>query len=660
MLKMLVIGLDSIKPLRLIKDIYIRMGNCNELYMNEADYYLLQEVLNTYSAEERDYNELLAIMNNAKIYQGYVDLMNRITDISVWVFSDFYVNQGCNYGNLVMEQLIILSKLRNKEESSINDINFIVSGTECYQELKTNHEAIDYSLIKNELERVNKHTVNYLNKINELFTNKLQKTNIFMLSGSFKLSSAQSIDSMHDFLRIILQFEFWLKSRVSDFFQNENVHVYSNEYKFNYASASDISEEINSYYLFEAKGLNKYYLGDKYYCSIGRLLEMAKAITKLDVLMEKSKPLLTDVDTVLDKQLLYAMPYLLEEHAVKIKEHLDDKVIGKLKKKVKASIALINKQIQQVNMVAFDQKKIDLENGETITYYTAGKGQPIYIINAYGVDVDAWKPFVSMLAKQYYFVIGEVRGVKQQKIVHKNPEKFGVYGHVEDIEKIINQEKLNKFHIISWCSGVKQAFIYSKNNSERVLSNIVLTGEYAPYENSQKEHSKFSENVKDVYKIINEDKRVLEYYMKIIMNGLFTTTTDYQKLMNKVKLSEIGNVIDYIFQIVPDHDKNLILDSYSSSEKMTNFLEMCVEYYTHDIEEMIKNLDIPAMIVSSEKDIVANYKQASWADGSLRYSNHIILPEATHWVIRERIDDLCNVIDAHNKNCRLNRVKKYY
>ena len=660
MLKMFVIGLDSIKPLKLIKDIYVRMDRCCEININENDYYLLQEVLNTYNSTEGDYHELLAIVNNARIYKDYVVSINSITDISIWVFSDFYVNQGRNYCNSIMDRLTVLSNLRKKVGSNIKDINFIVSGIECYKEQKAHNEAIDYSLINNELERINKNTLNYLNKIDELFSNNFLQTNIFMISGSFKLSSEQSINSMYAFLRIIMQFEYWLKSRVNDFFQNEDMHVYCKENKINYADASDIADEIYSYYSYEAKGLNKYYLGDNYYCSIGRLLGMAKRIIKLDINTGKSKRFITDVDTILDKQLLYAMPYLLDAHAVKVNENVDDEVIEKLGKKLKESIATINKQINQVDMVSFTKKTINLESGDTITYYTAGKGQPIYIINAYGVDVSAWKPFVSMLAERYYFVIGEVRGVKQQKAIDNSTRKFGVYDHIGDIEEIIKNEKLNKFHLISWCSGVKQAFIFTQNNIDKVLSNIVLTGEYAPYENSQKEHSKFSENVKDIYKIINEDKRVLEYYMKIIINGLFTTSTDYEKLMNKVKLSEIGNVIDFIFQIVPENDKNLILDAYSSSEKMISFLEMCVEYYTHDIEEIIKKIKIPTIIISSEKDIVANYKQATWADGSLKYSNHIILPEATHWLIRERIDDLSNIIDAHNKNCRLNLAKKYY
>jgi len=264
------------------------------------------------------------------------------------------------------------------------------------------------------------------------------------------------------------------------------------------------------------------------------------------------------------------------------------------------------------------------------------------------------------LAEKYYFVIGEVRGVKQKQTVNSSADVFGVYDHVDDIEKIITNEELDQFHLISWCSGVKQAFIITQKNSEKILSNIILAGEFAPYENSEKERSKFSESVKEVYKLINEDQRVLEYYMKIIFQGIFTTTIDYERLMNKVKHSEVNNATDFVFQIVPDSEKEIILDTYSSSDKMIRFLAMCVEYYKHDVEEMIRAAETPTLIISAEKDAVANYKQAEWADRSLKYSNYIILPEATHWIIRERIDDLCNLINMHNKSCHLGLVKKYY
>ncbi len=66
--------------------------------------------------------------------------------------------------------------------------------------------------------------------------------------------------------------------------------------------------------------------------------------------------------------------------------------------------------------------------------------------------------------------------------------------------------------------------------------------------------------------------------MKIIHKGMFN---------HPVKEFSSADEM-YIYEIMPEVHRNILLSPFTSKETMVNFLMMCMEYYKHDVSEKIE------------------------------------------------------------------------
>ena len=109
-------------------------------------------------------------------------------------------------------------------------------------------------------------------------------------------------------------------------------------------------------------------------------------------------------------------------------------------------------------------KSITLDKGQKMVYYSTGSGEPILIVNAFGAYVEAWDRLIYELSNNYYVIIWEIRGVMEGSKELFERGEFGISSQVRDIERIVSYEKLDKFHILAWCSGIKSAAIYASKH----------------------------------------------------------------------------------------------------------------------------------------------------------------------------------------------------
>ncbi|SET14202.1 phosphopantetheine-binding protein [[Clostridium] polysaccharolyticum] len=311
------------------------------------------------------------------------------------------------------------------------------------------------------------------------------------------------------------------------------------------------------------------------------------------------------------------------------------------KKKILYSINehIDTEEVEQ-NEVPLQQKQVLLQNGKELVYYTVGQGTPILIVNAYGVDYKAWNPLVSMLSRHYYMIYWNIRGMYDiEKPGEEKDYICGVMDQVKDIEAVIEKEGISKFHLMSWCSGAKAAVFYNIYHPEKLLSQIFVCGEFAPFEGSKPYHSKFRENIQLIAELIHNNPKMLDFYMKIIHNGMFN-----RPIKDTEALS--GN---YIYEIMPAKHRECLLAPFSIKETMVNFLNMCMEYYTYDITELLQQIETPVLFIGAECDQVAPYMQSGFASSNVKNSQFSCLVSGTHLVILERTKDVYRLIRQHMK-----------
>lgn len=445
----------------------------------------------------------------------------------------------------------------------------------------------------------------------------------------------------------IVEFGNWIQSRILDYFNTRELHVFSGRRSLLLTETELIVKDIVENF---SDTDDKLYLEKKFVnynaVDFNSVLFTLKCIDKIKVRLVDSYEELTEVDMLLDNILNFHMPYLSEFTS-------KDKIFrnGSNTKRQFDDLAeqVMYTQQKQVDSSILKRKVCKPRNNDSIYYYVAGKkhNECIYIVTAYGVEVEVWLPLVFFLQERYYVIIGELRGVKGERTLANNAKNFGVYDHVDDINEILLHEGISKLHIVSWCSGAKQAIFFCHKYKTKIKSNIILCGEYAPYYGSKSAHSKFRQSVQEIYDIVKDNDRVFEFYMKIINQSIFSTSIYYDELLGKCDALKENNVLSLLYKIIPEKDRQTILGAFSSKEKMRSFLSMCVEYYKHDVENVIRDLKVQTLIFGSERDQIASPKQSEWADSKFSSSHLFILPEATHNIVNERSLDLFLYIDEH-------------
>lgn len=436
----------------------------------------------------------------------------------------------------------------------------------------------------------------------------------------------------------------WVELRIPDYFLSHSLHVKVGK-KVSIVIA-DLDDVVNNVYIcynecetdiqYRFTTLEPMY-ADEFFTKVGKLIEnTVKKKNLVHIAHEGERQNL--IEQLFQRILEFYLPALFEEpekvqcaHDIYLKPVKIDNFQKLVDKTCEEYLEEKHRTVQK------EMKSIVIDEEQQITYYTAGKGDAIVIVNAFGAFVEAWEQFMYELSKNYYVVIWDIRGVDNGTDALFSRNLFGVESQVEDIKRVVDREQLQHFHIIAWCSGVKSAVIYAVQNKDRVKSLISLAGDYAPYSGIAKNPSKFRDNLPLVEELLQGKSNLLKVYMNLIFDGMFREPSS--ALSNEEE--------SHFFEILPLEYRERLLSLFQSEKQTSNFLRICVEYYKHDISEYLQKLKIPVLLIASEFDKVAPMEQSYWACSQIENADIYCLPSAVHVMMLERSNDIIRYIRQH-------------
>lgn len=262
-----------------------------------------------------------------------------------------------------------------------------------------------------------------------------------------------------------------------------------------------------------------------------------------------------------------------------------------------------------------------------VYYVTEKRASTLIVINAFGAHYEAWNPLINYFSKYFQVIVWEIPGCFEADLSESQNGLYCIDSQVKDIEKVVSNEKIDKFHIIAWCSGVKATMIYAHKHTDKIESITIISGDFAPFPGYKWKGNKFRENAEIIMKIIRERPQLLSIYLKLISENVFYSDKD-----------------ESFFERVPNEWHNIFLEQYDHKEWAISFLVMCMGQYNYDISGIIQDINIPILLITSKYDHVASIDQSEWAFKRLRKGNMVILPMATHLVIMERAKEIFEIM----------------
>lgn len=414
----------------------------------------------------------------------------------------------------------------------------------------------------------------------------------------------------------------WVTARIPHFFENNTLHLLDKTFIVSSVNEHDLAEKMlhadsqAPIQVLESEGNG--------YTNIYELTE--KVLTARGIAVEKVSD--TDRPTCIDRMLEKILQFYYRDHAVSSPQQSQI-----AKPHVPAPIC----RTQRVWRESAAQTHFVKDSlGKTIEYQTIGHGDTILIVNAYGVDAQAWERLVQRLAQHYRVIYWKTRGLFDRDRQDARQPVYGIQSQIQDILTVANKENLSSFHLVSWCSGAKVSLLFQEKYPQKVKSLIFIAGEFAPFVGSRPFHSKFREDLQLIAALIEEDKKMLDFYMKIIHQGMF----------NRPVESWTDNC-EVIFEIMPVEHRQVLLSPFETKETMVNFLKMCIDYYQYDVTEELRRVEIPTLFLAAEYDRVAPCMQSKWAHENVRGSTYICLPSATHLLILEQTEDVFKLLHQH-------------
>jgi len=121
-----------------------------------------------------------------------------------------------------------------------------------------------------------------------------------------------------------------------------------------------------------------------------------------------------------------------------------------------------------------ETKTLKTLDGMKLTYYVKGQSkQTLFISNVPGLNIRFWFPIMELLSKKYRLIGFEYRGFPENKKI-LSLEQMELDRLVDDVEAIMDVEKVTTVHWLSWSKGCLIPQVFAKRHPKRTLSMVML------------------------------------------------------------------------------------------------------------------------------------------------------------------------------------------
>lgn len=296
-----------------------------------------------------------------------------------------------------------------------------------------------------------------------------------------------------------------------------------------------------------------------------------------------------------------------------------------------------------------EKKTIKGADGFNLTYFTAGNREnpPLILVNAYGMNHLIWKYVIAYFSRHYRVIIWVTRGC------HEDDTDLVLDGFAQaaDLAHIMNHEKINQADFICWCSGLKILLEYYRLKPAGFKTISIINGYFEPLGDNPGPQTPFDKYIDSLSTfIINNSSAFLKQKnIPVIISKIFSF--DFQKkVMSRSNREESAREIALKILEMPSTEiKPFLIEPFLNQKKFLNYARLVLDLHKHNISNILADIKVPVLVISSERDIITYPESAKKAVRKLKYSKHIFLKGASHWVLWDKPREINPIILKHIK-----------
>ena len=265
------------------------------------------------------------------------------------------------------------------------------------------------------------------------------------------------------------------------------------------------------------------------------------------------------------------------------------------------------------------KKRILCRYDGVFDYYSNGpinsKLPSVILLNAYGVNLEAWRHVVERLQESCNIFIWETRGLETVGLhgdkrdgdeVDGEEIIFGVEEQAVDILEVMEEESIRCAHIIAWCSGTKPAMVFQSQDPNRILSITCIAPNLTPFTylndgNEENWNSDWDTNVLAAANLLQDAPGAADFFIDAIRASIASRIAgDTQATEGRFGL----------LKMIGNENVHLVQKPFTKVESLINYFKMMKEYLCYDMTSVFENDRCPTQFIITPEDTISRADQA--------------------------------------------------
>ncbi|MCK1502144.1 alpha/beta hydrolase [Bradyrhizobium sp. 188] len=285
-------------------------------------------------------------------------------------------------------------------------------------------------------------------------------------------------------------------------------------------------------------------------------------------------------------------------------------------------------------IIELEQRKETRRNGQSVSYSSIGQGaETVVMLNAFGQDATALSRLIERLHPRYRVLVWDLRGLKEFHSL------MSIADHADDLVAILDQERVQKCHLIAWCTGPKVAVEFDIRHPRRVRSMVFLNLAAKCASSPPELDTAYEKNFESLCKVLEQRPALAQS----VMNSLVGSFSD-----ESIDLLEESEV-DVSARILATPNRDLrqhVLRPFQSPDSVIRYVKQLVDFWNYDLRDVAGRIDVPVLLLSAEYDQVASPDASAWAAKLFRCSCLLHAQGATHYFLHDRADVVGRMIET--------------
>jgi pimeloyl-ACP methyl ester carboxylesterase len=272
-------------------------------------------------------------------------------------------------------------------------------------------------------------------------------------------------------------------------------------------------------------------------------------------------------------------------------------------------------------------------DGQDLVYTRlGGEGPVVALINALGQGLEAWTRLGHLLSRRFRVLSWELRGLDCEH------PAMSVGDHVADLSAILDEEGVDRAHLVAWCTGPKIAVEFARRFPARVCSLVLLNTTMKCAATASTHDTPNVRNLESLCRFLTQQPA-----MAAAVIDSFTASG--AQVAEGDLLGDDPNGLTSVLAVMNRDLRESVLRPFRDPSSLMRYAGQLTDFCNVDVSTAASDVRVPVLLLASEYDRVVT---PEWSERAFRLfpsASLLRVPGATHYFLYDRADVVARALE---------------